>query len=190
LERNPPGASEYARRFLDSTRASIILGDRVEKQEDGEYLTGNDRPIPADMAVWCTGPRPNPPAMIGFGDTIYTKHNALRVNRKLQLRDHPHIFVGGDLAAVREEKTAQNAKRHAAVIAKNITRSLAGRSLLDYTPRTGPLVISLGARCGLMTYRNRYITGPIPGMLKWGIEAGELAQYRGLPDWLYALSRI
>lgn len=79
---------------------------------------------------------------------------------------------------MREEKTAQKAKRHAAVIASNIIRSIAGKCLRDYTRRTGPLGISLGARCGLMTYRNRYIPGPIPGILKWGIEVGELVWYR------------
>ncbi len=178
LERNPWGASEYARRFLTTRDVEIIFDDLVAEHHGDQYVTKGGETVSADLAIWCTGTRPNPPRMVGFGEGIYTERNALRVNSQLQLQGHPNIFVGGDVTSVREEKTAQNAEYHADTIAGNITSLLEGGSLSDYVSREGPLVISLGGRCGLMTFRRRYIPGMIPGLLKWGIEYGILAQYQ------------
>lgn len=178
LERNPWGASEYARRFLAAHDVEMIFEDLVVEHRDNEYVTSGGRRVSADLAIWCAGPRPNPPRMVGFDEQIHTERNALRVNRQLQLRGHPNIFVGGDVTSVREEKTAQNAEHHAETIARNVTCLLGGEPLQDYTLREGPLVISLGGRCGLMTYRRRYVPGMIPGLPKWAIEYCVLAQYR------------
>jgi NADH dehydrogenase FAD-containing subunit len=77
-----------------------------------------------------------------------------------------------------EEKTAQNAERHADVIARNIRRSVEQRPLKSYKPRTGPLVISLGPRDAILTFNGHSVFGPIPGVLKWAIEAHVIDQYR------------
>ena len=179
LERNPPRASAYAHRFLDKSGVNMVFEDRVIDNRDGAFETESGRVINADLTVWCAGVRPDPPNMAGFSDNIFTEHMALRVENTLQLTGYPHVFVGGDLTDVREEKTAQNAERHAQHITKNLLRHIAGRSLTPYRPRTGPLVVSLGPTHGLMTYRNWTLKGYLPGFMKWGIEFMVLRQYRG-----------
>jgi NADH dehydrogenase FAD-containing subunit len=44
----------------------------------------------------------------------------IMTNAHLQLRHHPHIFACGDVLAMPEEKLAQAAEKHAAVVATNI----------------------------------------------------------------------
>ncbi len=178
LERNPPRASEYARRFLESRGVEIFLNDLVVRHEGEEFETKSGRRIAAGLAVWCGGIRPTPPEMEGFDDGILNDRKALRVNASLQLQGYPNIYVGGDVTDVEEEKTAQNAEGHAAVIAGNILRRAAGKPLSEYKPRSGPLVISLGPTCGIMTWKSHTLRGILPGLLKWVVEAAILFQFR------------
>ena len=82
-----------------------------------------------------------------------------------------------------EEKTAQNAQRHARVIARNIDRYLRGQPPVAYRPRTGPLVISLGDATGILMFKDFVWVGRVPGALKWAIERMELARYGGFVPW-------
>lgn len=102
---------------------------------------------------------------------------AVRVNRYLQLPDYPHIFAGGDVTDVREEKTAQNAERHARIIAKNILR-LGHKPLVAYRQRPTPLVISLGEGQGIVSWRGMSIDGWLPGALKKLVRWWALHGYR------------
>jgi len=80
---------------------------------------------------------------------------------------------------VQEEKTAQNAERHAHLIIKNLDRLKNSHSLIAHKPRSAPLVISLGDWTGIMTLPNGWvITGIVPGILKWLIEWWVLRSYK------------
>jgi NADH dehydrogenase FAD-containing subunit len=61
------------------------------------------------------------------------------VNSHLQLRHHPNIFVCGDVIAVDEEKLAQTAEKHAAIVAKNI-------HLLARTEDTGATTVAASSK--------------------------------------------
>lgn len=182
LERNPPRASASAHRFLTKRGVELVFDDRVVENRQGVFHTQNGRALEADVAVWCAGIRPNPPNMAGFNEDIFTEHKALCVEDTLQLKGYPNIFAGGDLTDIKEEKTAQNAERHAKHITKNLLHHIKGQSLTPYHSRTGPLVISLGPTHGLFTYKNLAFKGRAPGLLKWFVEFMVLRQYRGLRE--------
>ena len=182
LERNPPRASAYARQFLEKRDVELVFDDRVVENRDGVFHTQNGRALDADVAVWCAGIRPNPPPMTAFEDNIFTERQALCVEDTLQLKGYPRIFVGGDLTDIKEEKTAQNAERHAKHITKNLLHHIKGQSLIPYHSRTGPLVISLGPTHGLVTYKNLAFKGRAPGLLKLYDEFMVLRQYRGMRE--------
>jgi NADH dehydrogenase FAD-containing subunit len=181
IERNPPQASAYARKFLERRGAELIFGEKVVRHEPGKFITDKGRTIEADAGIWCAGIMWNPKAfMTGFPASIYSEKGALKVNGSLQLVGFPNVFAGGDINDVPEEKTAQNAERHAKLIARNIERRMQGKPFLAYKPRSGPLVISLGDRTGIMTFPGWTwaLTGLIPGLLKWAIEWWILRRYR------------
>ncbi len=179
LERNPFKASAYAHRFLEERRVKIVYNEKVRGNTNGSYTTDKGRSIEADVGLWCAGIRWDTSFMNHFKSSIFAENGALHVNEHLQLVGYPNIFVGGDITAIPEEKTAQNAERHADVIVENLRRAVEGTPLCVYTPRTGPLLISLGTWREIMTIKDHVITGVIPGILKHLVEWRVLGQYRG-----------
>ncbi len=179
LERNPEKASKYALKFLEKHGAQIIFGERVVDHKGSMFITDKGREIDAEAAIWCAGIRCNPWFMKGFSDSIFTERKALKVNQYLQLEGYSNIFAGGDINSVQEEKTAQNAERHAHLIVKNIDRLKSNKSLIAHKARSAPLVISLGDWTGIMTLPNGgVINGFLPGILKWLIEWWVLLGYK------------
>ncbi len=179
LERNPIKASNYAQKFLEKNGAQIIFGERVVDHKGNTFITDKSRNIDAESAFWCAGIKCNPWFMQGFSNSIFTERKALKVNEFLQLEGYQNIFVGGDINSVQEEKTAQNAKRHAHLIIKNLDRLKSNQSLIAHKPRSAPLVISLGDWTGIMTLPNGWvITGIVPGILKCLIEWWVLRTYK------------
>ncbi len=169
LERNPEKASKYAFDFLKSRNVKIFLNEKVISHKDNYFLTSKGTKIKASLALWCAGIKPDASFMKGFKNIINSK-GFLKVNPFLQLINHNNIFVGGDLNNIDEEKTAQNAERHAHCITKNIVALINKESLRHHKPRSGPLVISLGDWHGLLTFKNFTLTGILPGILKHLIE--------------------
>ncbi len=175
LERNPPSASRHARRFLEQRNARLLLGERVVDRRGGLFFTDAGRAVAADVVVWCTGIR-HEPGYLAAMDGALDERNAVRVNRHLQLPGHPHIYAGGDVTDITEEKTAQNAERHAGVIAKNIVRSPA--KLAVYRPRSTALAVSLGGRRGILSWRGVSLDGRLPGLLKKLVRRWTMHRYR------------
>lgn len=179
LERNPEKASIYARKFLENHGAKIIFGEKVVKHEGNKFITDKGREIEADVGLWCAGIKCNPWFMKGFPEDVFSERRALNVNDFLQLKGFDNIFVGGDINSVKEEKTAQNAERHAALIVNNMILKSNSRSLIAHKPRSAPLVISLGDKFGIMTLPNGWVVnGRFPGWLKHVIEWKALKPYR------------
>jgi NADH dehydrogenase FAD-containing subunit len=179
LERNPQKASDYARKFLEKHGAKIVFGEKVVKHEGNKFITDKGTEIEADVGLWCAGIKCNPWFMKDFPETVFSERRALNVNEYLQLQGFENIFVGGDINSVKEEKTAQNAERHAELIVKNMILKSESKQLVAHKPRSAPLVISLGDKRGIMTLPNGWtINGLFPGWLKHVIEWKALRPYR------------
>ena len=180
LERNPPRASAYALKFLKKHGAEVIFGEKVVQHKDGTFITDKGRQIEADMGIWCAGIKADPRFMKGFPPEAFTQRNALEINKFMQLQGSENIFVGGDISGIVEEKTAQNAERHAKIIAENILRLKDKEVYEKYEPHSGPLVISLDDWHAIMVYKGWTLNGIIPGLLKWLIEYWTLFKFRFL----------
>lgn len=179
LERNPKKASDYARKFLEKRGAKIVFGEKVVGHEGNKFTTDKGTEIEADVGLWCAGIKCNPWFMKGFPESVFSERRALNVNEYLQLDGFENIFVGGDINSVKEEKTAQNAERHADLIVKNMILKSNSRPLISHKPRSAPLVISLGDNSGIMTTPNNWVfTGFFPGWLKHVIEWKALRPYK------------
>lgn len=169
IERNPQKASDYAFDFLTKKGARIIFNEKIVDHKDNKFITNKGRVIEADAGLWCAGIKANPYFMSGFKNFTNEK-GFLKVNDYLQLKGFKNIFVGGDINNVVEEKTAQNAVRHAHLISKNIIALINKTKLKKHKPRSGPLVISLGDWKGILTFKDFSFHGFIPGIMKWFIE--------------------
>ena len=182
IPRNNRKAIKYAEKFLEKRGVEIVFGERIEKNSKGVFVTDKKRKLKPDVAFLCTGIRPNFEFMKkNFGKAL-NEGNQIEVNSFLQMKNgkdlDKNIFVGGDIASVKEEKTAQNAEKHADIIVKNICRLDSGKKLCKYSPEKRFMVISLGMYDGILTKGNFSLGGWIPAFLKKFVEWKTMEKYR------------
>ena len=177
LERLPLKASKYAENFLRHYNVQIVYDEKVIAHQKNRFTTDKGRIIEADLAIWSAGNKWDPCYLEDFPGSIYTDNRALKINQFLQLKGYQNIFVGGDVTAVPEEKTAQNAERHANLISTNIQRLIAKKPLKKYSLQTRPVVVALGEWRGILSYQNFVINGCLPGIGKKLVDWWTLKQY-------------
>ncbi|MBS3781770.1 MAG: FAD-dependent oxidoreductase [Candidatus Thermoplasmatota archaeon] len=177
IERNPVSASKYAERFLNERNVRLIFNDKVVTNEDNFY-TEDDEMIKADIAIWCGGLGFDVSFLHGFDGSIFSDHGGLKVDRYLRLEEHDKIFVGGDITSVSEEKTGHNADRHARLIYQNIIKHSKGKRLSKYQTKEFPLLISLGRKDGIFTFRSFSFAGPLPALAKYILERAAITRLR------------
>ncbi len=175
LSRNPGKAGDYAKRFLEKRKVRVLTGQRISARRGNSLATDSKIQVRADLAVWCGGIVPNTGMLgKGFEKSIDQKGHII-VNELLQVSGHDHIFAAGDLTSLDEEKTAQNAKRHSAVVGRNLRLMISGKKPSEkYRASETPLVISLGPWDGIFVKKNFVLGGIVPGILKHAIEKIEL----------------
>ena len=99
----------------------------------------------------------------------------------MRVKGFKNIFASGDLIDLPDEKTAQNAKKHGNLIAKNILNAISNKKLKEYNPKARIMVISLGDWHGIISSENWAIKGIIPAILKKAIEISVIWRYRKNP---------
>jgi len=198
---------EYVTRHLTHNRRNvqIHLNERVVQQNGHEFSTDRGNVIEADLALVCTGIKPNSePFTEGPLFQCVDDRGFLKVNEYLQLEGFPHIFVAGDVASLREEKLAQNAESEALTVVHNILLYAKHQAeenklsnpndeprspkfnrqnsnpieLRTYTPKSRIKIISLGKYDGITLYKNFAFTGFIPAIMKEFVEFKVMVAYR------------
>ena len=178
LERNPARARQSAQKFLERRGVTILLNERVVSFKKKEFITDKKTILTADLAFLCTGIKPNYEFLKKNFAVCLNDRNNLVVNDFLQLPGHAAIFAAGDITAIAEEKTAQNAEKQAQVVVKNIYHLERQQPLVAYHSLPRVMVISLGEWRGIVVYKNYVLTGIIPGILKQLIEWKTMRKYR------------
>lgn len=153
MPREEKKVSLYAEYFLKDHGVNIIFGKRCSKEDM----------IPYDLVLFATGIAPNTSFI---PKKFLDDRKFIKVKKTLQLENHKHIFAAGDATSIKEEKLAQTAEVHAAIVARNI-RALEEKELLEHhEPKSRLKIISLGPWNGIISYKGRTFTGFIPGVLK------------------------
>jgi apoptosis-inducing factor 2 len=169
---------DYAHNFLEKSNIEVLFNEKVIKSSKGVYETNKNRKIKTDMAFLCTGIKTNSDFLKNnFADKLNNKKQ-LMVNNFLQVSERKNIFAGGDVTSTNEEKTAQNAEKHAKKIIQNIRNLEKGKKLKRYEPKKRMMVISLGKNDGILSYGNFMIGGFIPAMFKRFIEWKSMEKYK------------
>ncbi len=176
IRRNPVKAKEYAEKFLIKHGCNIIFNDAVVKFTKNDFVTKNGKILHADFAFICTGIIPNSKFDFKNIDIKFDAKRHLIADEYLRISNS--IFAGGDVVSLNEERTAQNARRHAEIICKNVVNSIKGKSLVKYVSKKTPMVISLGPYNGIFVSKSFVFSGIIPGLLKKIIEKLVMFEYR------------
>ena len=152
IPRNNKKSGEYAKKFLLKKGVELKLEKRFDKKDQKKY----------DLVFFCVGIEPN----FNFG----FKKEKFEINEFLQLKGHENVFFAGDVANLKEEKTAQNAENHAKVVVHNIKALENKRKLKKYSPSKRPYLISLGKKKAIFEYKNFVWAGLIPALMKDYVE--------------------
>jgi len=182
MERNHPKTRKYAEKFLKKHGVKILFEERVKAAEKSRtkkiLITEKGTKIQCDMPFICIGIKPNYELMKKNFKKLLTERNQIKVNEYLQVEGCNNIFCGGDIAGIKEEKTAQTSERHADIITDNINNLEEKRALEKYKSKKKPMVISLGKYDSIFEYKNFVLVGLIPAFLKWFVEWKTMVNYR------------
>lgn len=178
IERNPAIARNYAHKFLKKRKVRMLFGEIVTGKHGKLYATNKNGQLSADLAFICIGISPNSGHLKGFFASSLDSRGFLKVNRFLQVEGFRNIFAAGDVTAIMEEKTAQNAEKHADIIVKNIEALEIEHELKDYKPKPRIMAISLGKWNGIIVYGNFVLTGIIAAFAKWLVEWKTMADHK------------
>jgi len=184
IPRNSKKTIAYADRFLQKRGVEIIKGERVVKTENNgkDFITDKNRVLKSDMAFLCTGIKPNFEFLKKNFSKALNEKNQVKVNSFLQVKKQgkvcKNIFAAGDITDLKEEKTAQNSENHALIVSKNICAIENKKPLHKYHSNSRGMVISLGKKNGIFTYKNLTLGGLIPAMMKGFIEWKTMLKYR------------
>lgn len=175
IPRMPRKAINYATRFLLKRGVRICFGEKCISQKGNLCITDKKNEYSADLVFLCTGIKPNYELVEENFKTTLSDRKLVQVNEFLQLEKN--IFVAGDLTAISEEKTAQNAEHQASVVVHNICNLEHNKPLKAYNVINRPMVVSLGKYSGIFTYGSFVFTGIIPALLKSFIEFKEMKKF-------------
>ncbi len=176
MERNNKKTSNYVKSFLEKNGVKIIFNEKIIKKEKNKLLGNSGKPYDYDSVFFTVGIKPNTEFMAGKFSNLVTK--GIEVNEFLQLKNHENIFVAGDVSGIAEEKTAQNAEKHADIVSSNILAKISSSNMNPYRSKKRLMVISLGKNDGVIEYKNLVLTGWIPSIFKKVIEKIVMLKFR------------
>ena len=177
MPRMPAKAQQHALAFLKKRGVEFIFNERIVEGSGTTYATKSGKRITADLAFLCTGITPNTQFLFkNFRDRLDEK-NQVYTNVYLQMKGYENIFAAGDVTAIPEEKTAQNAEEQAQIVAHNIIALEKKQPLKEYESKPRIMVISLGPWNGMLTYKNVVWTGLVPAFLKRFVEWKTMRRY-------------
>ena len=174
MQRSPDKVKKYATRFLEKNNVDLVFGSRIVKKEGKKCYTKNGTCIEADIAFLCTGIKPNSDFLENSFSLVLDDKGFLKVDDTLRVVGRENIFAAGDITAIREEKTAQNAEKQAEVVVNNIQLMENKGELKKYTSESRPMVISLGKKDGILIKGKKVLTGLVPARLKSLVEWKEM----------------
>ena len=176
LSRNSEAVSKKAQSFFGK-KAKLMLGEKIVSRDINVLTTDKGTKFEADIIIWCAGIAANSQFLGSDFRESLSEQKLIITNESLQVKNHPHIFAGGDITALQEEKTAQTAEKHADVIAHNVIAAIKNKKMKTYAPKQRLMVISLGDWNGIIAYRNFSVSGMLAGILKKAIEMRELIKF-------------
>ena len=181
MERNNKKTSEYSEKLFKKHGVKIINNEKALSYKNNTVKTDKNNKIKADLIFLCTGITPNseflPKNWLNDKKQANVNEFFQVINNKKN-KLYKNIFAAGDITAIKEEKLAQNAEKHAKHVIKNLKLLENNHELKPYKSKKRIMVISLGRFNGIFHYKNLAITGLFPGLLKTLIEWKTMIRYK------------
>eukprot|EP01125_Pyxidicula_operculata_P019703 TRINITY_DN7162_c0_g1_i2.p1 TRINITY_DN7162_c0_g1~~TRINITY_DN7162_c0_g1_i2.p1 ORF type:complete len:844 (+),score=274.21 TRINITY_DN7162_c0_g1_i2:12-2543(+) len=156
MPRFPKSAQKEVQKALEKKKVSVRLKESVVSirnvKGQASVATDKDQVLTAETVYVCCGTTVNSEFMQNnFSDCLDGPSGHVKVDRTLQVTNHPNMFALGDSNNVQEEKTAERAMAHAQLAADNILKLLKGQRLKTHSTQARPMMmpIALGWGSGI-----------------------------------------
>jgi NADH dehydrogenase FAD-containing subunit len=154
-----PEVRDDLRRQLDELGIRLRLGTRLAappatepgRAETFTVATTDGDELTADIWFRAHGVEINSDYLADGRLTTRTPRGQVRVDERLAVHGHGHVYAIGDITDVAEAKMALHAMQHAEVVAQNIAAQLRGEPpTATYLPAPDPVILlPLGPRRGV-----------------------------------------
>jgi NADH dehydrogenase FAD-containing subunit len=166
------------RRRLKRLGIKLYLGSIVQG-ETASDLTVSGKPIQSHTVVWTAGVTNHP----FFNNNHFVIMGRGKVGVDAYLQSEENIFVIGDNANTPYSGLAQTALHDGMLVANNLKRRAAGKSLKGYVVKQPITVIPAGPRWAAVVWGNIHLYGWLGWVLR---ESADLIGFHDLEAWVPA----
>jgi NADH dehydrogenase len=150
----PESQRSRARKRLERMGVELVVGEKLERVENGCAYTESGRCVEAETLVWCGGAHADPDAVSwGFESD---NSGRLVVGTDLKVTQHDSVYAVGDVAAFRDPADnrvlpmlAQFAIREAEQAADNLVAEARDRPTTPFVPNMHGEFVSIGPHWGV-----------------------------------------
>jgi NADH dehydrogenase len=171
----PPSTSRKVAKQLKKLGIKLYLNSKVEG-ENADGLTVNGKPILSHTVVWTAGVTNNP----FFSENQFVLMGRGKVGVDSYLQAEPNVYVIGDNANTPFSGLAQTALYDGQFVAKNLIRTLDGKTPYNYNPRKPITVIPGGPDWAAVVWGKMHLNGKLGYMLR---EAADLEGFHDIEPW-------
>ncbi|MBS1726658.1 MAG: NAD(P)/FAD-dependent oxidoreductase [Armatimonadetes bacterium] len=167
----PPELSASAERQLAALGVEVHTKSPVIAIESGRIRVGEEW-IPSKVTLWATGVAASPLGKMLSSET--DRAGRVPVQPDLSLRDHPEIFVIGDMASLKDTKgvavpaLGSSATQMGVVTARNILRQSDGQPTMPFTYKDKGTMATIGRNRAICLIGSLKLSGFI-AWLAWGL---------------------
>ena len=188
----PARVSLYTLSKLKKMGVEVRLGATVAKVIPAAVVMKDNDNIFARTVVWTAGVRGE--QLAGISGIPVTKDGRVAVSDTLQVREHPEIYVIGDLASIEEEKrilpmVAQVAIQSGIATAQNILRQVEGQEPKPFHYHDRGSMITIGRKAAGVAIGSLTFTGFIAWVMWLVIHLFNLIGFRNrvmvLTNWAW-----
>lgn len=203
----PERLSAAVSKELRTLNIQIHTNERVSQvTKDGVHMASG-KFIPSGLTVWAAGIKA-PDFLNGIDGLESNRINQLCVQKNLQSTRDAAIFAFGDCAACPQGEglpnvppRAQAAHQQAELLARNLERALAGKSLLDFRYKDHGSLVSLGhystvgSLMGAIAQGSVFIEGTLAKWMYWSLHKHHQVAVNGwfhtwLSTWAETIDRV
>lgn len=161
---------------------SVLLNTKITGQNENAVLTDKEA-IETDSLIWTAGSQMNRLLQSTQGIPISPRKKIL-VDEYLKMQGFEDVFVVGDNADTLYSGLAQTAAHDGFYVGSQLNRISYGRPIKKYTPPTTAYVMPVGRYWGIFVYKNLFITGIIPHMMRYVVDVSYFLKRLSLKDFL------
>lgn len=177
---------DYAAHTLQAQGVELLLGESLSAVQPTRARLSSGVEVPAHTVIWAGGLHANPLAdTTGFAQGAGGR---IVVGSDLSVKQHPNVFVVGDLAQISDDgyvlpQLARPAIEAGAHVAKQITRRLMGQPGQPFHYNNPGTMATIGRGAAVCEFPNGVtLDGPVAWLAWLGVHLVELGGMRNRLD--------